>query len=61
MSIENPKAAVDALLEAKSTSSTIYPMTIARYALLELVKSPIVTRSESITLESIIPTLFIMS
>ena len=63
MSKDNPIAAVDALLETdtNNASTHIHPMTIARYALLELVESPIVMRSQKVTIESIIPTLYIMT
>lgn len=36
---DNPKAAIDALLESavQAGQLTVYPLTVARYALLELI------------------------
>lgn len=62
--MEDPKAAVDSILETaktdKASNAEVKPLTIARYALLELVKSPFVTAGEEFTILSIVPTLFIM-
>lgn len=43
--MDNPKAAIDALLEStvEAGALTVYPLTVARYALLELIESPLVT------------------
>lgn len=43
--MDNPKAAIDALLEStvQAGALTVHPLTVARYALLELIESPLVT------------------
>ena len=60
----DPKTAADSILETsrvdKASNAEVKPLTIARYALLELVKSPFVTPGEEFTVLSIVPTLFIM-
>lgn len=45
---DNPKTALDTILAAENTTANmkIYPMTIARYALLELVGSPLISNKE---------------
>ena len=62
--MEDPKTAIDSILETsridKASKAEVKPLTIARYALLELVKSPFVTQGEEFTVLSIVPTLFIM-
>lgn len=62
--MEDPKTAIDSILETakvdKASNAEVKPLTIARYALLELVKSPFVTPGEEFTVLSIVPTLFIM-
>ena len=57
----NPKTAVDAILdsESKIDGITIYPMTLARYALLELVESPFVTPNVKFTISNLVPSFFI--
>jgi hypothetical protein len=42
--MNNPKSAIDALLEDVKTVDdlTVYPITLGRYALLELVKCPMI-------------------
>lgn len=59
----DPKSAIDAVLQGETEISgiKIYPITLARYALLELVKSPLVTPGVDFTSLSMIPTIFIMS
>ena len=48
MAGENPTSAIDAILEDDkeigNNGLRIYPLTLGRYALLELVKSPLITR-----------------
>lgn len=60
--MSNPKLAIDALLETKSELDKIpiYPLTVARYALLELVDSPFLGKSEFNYL-NIIPTWYVMT
>ena len=57
----NPKIAVDAILDSEKTINgvTIYPMTLARYALLELVESPFVTPNVKFTISNLVPSFFI--
>lgn len=57
----NPKTAVDAILdsESKIDGITIYPMTLARYALLELVESPFVTPNTTFNIHNLVPSFFI--
>lgn len=57
----NPKLAVDAILasETKIDDITIYPMTLARYSLLELVESPFVTPNVKFRINNLVPSFFI--
>lgn len=57
----NPRTAVDTILDSEKTINgiTIYPMTLARYALLELVESPFVTPNVKFTISNLVPSFFI--
>ena len=57
----NPKTAVDSILDSenKIDGITIYPMTLARYALLELVESPFVTPNVKFSINNLVPSFFI--
>ena len=57
----NPKTAVDAILDSenKIDGITIYPMTLARYALLELVESPFVTPNVKFSISNLVPSFFV--
>lgn len=57
----NPTIAVDAILasEDKIDGITIYPMTLARYSLLELVESPFVTPNVKFKINNLVPSFFI--
>lgn len=57
----DPIKALDAALSpAKEVEDvTVYQITLARYALLELVKSPFVTASKDFTTIAMIPTIYI--
>ena len=63
--MENPKAAIDALLESavQAGQLTVYPLTVARYALLELIESPLVVVdiNTKLTTLDVIPTIYIMT
>lgn len=64
--MDNPKAAIDALLEStvKAGSLEVHPLTVARYALLELVQSPVVVGKgdgEDLSVVDVIPTVYIMT
>lgn len=65
MSNENPKVAIDALLESavQAGKLTVYPLTVARYALLELLDSPlvIVDPKHKLNAFDVIPTVFVMT
>ena len=57
----NPKTAVDSILDSEKTinGTTVYPMTLARYALLELVESPFVTPNVKFTINNLVPSFFV--
>ena len=57
----NPKTAVDSILDSEKTinGTTVYPMTLARYALLELVESPFVTPNVKFSISNLVPSFFI--
>lgn len=57
----NPHTAVDAILDSEKTinGTTVYPMTLARYALLELIESPFVTPNVKFTISNLVPSFFI--
>ena len=57
----NPRTAVDAILDSEKTinGTTVYPMTLARYALLELVESPFVTPKVKFSISNLVPSFFI--
>ena len=57
----DPIKAIDAALSpAKDVEDIkVYPITLARYALLELVKSPFVTASKDVTTLAMIPTIYV--
>lgn len=61
--MDNPKAAIDSVLETERTigGQTVYPLTLGRYALLELVESPFVTNGVKFTTLNMIPTFYIMT
>lgn len=61
MSNGNPTTALDAILETESNKTSIKPLTIARYALLELAESPLVTQGKKADLNNLIPSLYIMT
>lgn len=63
MSTENPTLAIDALLECSELPSSgydVWPLTIARYALLELVESPYLNAGKGEILD-LLPSLYIMT
>ena len=58
----NPKAAVDALLEHEPIDNvSIWPATIARYALLELIDSPFTRSFESLSVADIVPSIYVFT
>lgn len=60
--MNNPRTAIESLLETEKEVNglTIYPITIARYGLLDLIGSPFVNTKEDFTLLNLIPSLYIM-
>lgn len=64
MANENPKSAIDAILEDDKELESgvrIYPITLGRYALLELVKSPLIDKDTPFSTITMIPTFYIMT
>lgn len=61
--MDNPKAAIEALLETDRDIQgiTIYPITIARYGLLELIESPFIVSGKLFNIMNLIPSLYIMA
>lgn len=57
----NPKTAIDTILATEKTIDdvTIHPITLARYALLELIESPFVTPDKKFTINNLVPSFFI--
>ena len=64
MSAKNPKLVVDAILDQNGTEVNtvkIYPVTIRRYAFLEKLNSPFINPEVQFTVNTIIPSVFIMT
>lgn len=65
MAGENPTSAIDAILEDDkeigNNGLRIYPLTLGRYALLELVKSPLINKETEFSTLTLIPTFYIMT
>lgn len=61
--MDNPKAALDALLESTTRVGEIevHPLTVARYALLELAGSPLVDYKNKLDIMTAIPSVYIMA
>lgn len=61
--MDNPKAALDALLETTTRVGEIdvHPLTVARYALLELAGSPLVDFKNKLDVMTAIPSVYIMA
>ena len=57
----NPETAINTILATEKTIDdvTIHPITLARYALLELVESPFVTPGKKFTINNLLPSFFI--
>lgn len=61
--MDNPRAALDALLEStvEAGALKVFPLTVARYALLELIESPLVVlKGEGLNVLDVIPSIYIM-
>lgn len=61
--MNTPKAAANAILddENKIDEVTVYPITLGRYALLELVDSPFINNSIEMTMANLLPSLYVMT
>ena len=59
MSESNPKTALDAVLDDAEQEG--YPLTLGRYALLELLDSPVTSGESSLRPLDMIPTLYVMT
>lgn len=57
----NPETAINTILATEKTIDdvTIHPITLARYALLELIESPFVTQGKKFTINNLVPSFFI--
>lgn len=60
---DNPKSAIDAILQtdAEIDGVRVYPITLARYGLLDLVGSPFTTPGATCREIDVIPSLYIMT
>lgn len=59
----NPKSAIDAVLDSKTYTKSglaVNELTLGRYALLELVNSPLVSKDKELNLANLVPTFYIM-
>lgn len=62
--MNDPKIAIEAVLESEKQISdkiTVHPLTLARYALLELVESPFLTPNKEFTPLNLLDTFYIMA
>lgn len=60
--MENPKIAIEAIVdgEKKIGDVKVYPISIGRYALLELVESPFVSKDKEFIVYNLVPSFYIM-
>ena len=59
----NPKTAIDTILNTETEiceDIKVFPVTLARYALLELVESPFVTPDTKFNISNLVPSFYIM-
>lgn len=61
--MNDPQSAINAILDDETTDNGIkvYPITLARYALLELVESPFITAGTDMSISKMLPSLYIMT
>lgn len=61
--MDNPKSAIDALLEDEKQGPglTVKPLTLGRYALLDALESPLISKKTSTRLINLIPTFYVMT
>ena len=58
----NPKTAIDTILNTETEiceDIKVFPVTLARYALLELIESPFVTPGKKFKINNLVPSFFI--
>ena len=60
---KNPTKAIDAILDSdfQADGLTIHPLTLGRYALLELIESPFIFADKKFTLTEVIPSAYVMT
>lgn len=60
---DNPTSALDTLLTSDKTAGKykVHPLCIGRYALLELLESPFVTKGQEFNVANLIPSFFVMT
>lgn len=61
--MNDPQSAINAILDDETTTNGIkvYPITLARYALLELVESPFINPNQDMNIAKLLPSLYIMT
>lgn len=61
--MNDPKVAINSILDDETTinHTKVYPITLARYALLELVDSPFISSGKDMSISNILPSLYIMT
>ena len=60
--MDNPTLANEAIIagERKIGDLTVYPISMGRYALLELIESPFITKDKEFTVYNLVPTFYVM-
>ena len=60
--MDNPTLANETIIagERKIGDLTVYPISIGRYALLELIESPFITKDKEFTVYNLVPTFYVM-
>lgn len=61
--MNDPKSVINAVLEdeKKINDTTVYPLTLGRYALLELAESPFLDSSREMSMTNMMPSLYVMT
>ena len=60
--MDNPTLAIEAIIagDRKIGDLTVYPISMGRYALLELIESPFITKDKEFTVYNLVPTFYVM-
>lgn len=60
--MDNPTLATETIItgERKIGDLTVYPISMGRYALLELIESPFITKDKEFTVYNLVPTFYVM-